>query len=189
MKIVFAQGNPDMKYKKTRHNAGFLTLDAFAETQSAVWRDIDKHRGRISTVVIDGEKVLLVKPLSYYNDTGIVARTLIDYYKLDPVKDFLVIHDDLALPFGTIRIRDKGSDAGNNGIKSLNEHLGPSYARIRIGIWNDLRDRMDDADFVLSNFSKSETKTLEKSVYPHVISLIEDFLNEKLTLSSATIDT
>jgi PTH1 family peptidyl-tRNA hydrolase len=185
MKILFAQGNPDLKYKNTRHNTGFLILDALGEKYDAAWRDIDKHRGRIATIVIDGEKVILVKPLSYYNDTGMVARTLIDYYKLDPAQDFLVVHDDLALPFGTIRVRDSGSDAGNNGIKSLNQHLGGSYGRIRVGIWTELRDKMDDVNFVLGTFSKVEHEKLDSDIIPHTITLIEDFANNKLQISSA----
>lgn len=187
MKIIFAQGNPDTKYINTRHNTGFLVLDALGEKYGAVWRDIDKYKGRISDVVINGEKVLLVKPLSYYNETGLVARTLVDYYKLDPAKDFLVVHDDLALPLGTIRIRENGSDAGNNGIKSLNSHLGSNYARIRVGIWTADRDRMDDVNFVLGVFPKQEKETLDKAIIPQVVELIEKFTSETLEVSSLTI--
>lgn len=187
MKIIFAQGNPDTKYVRTRHNTGFLVLDAVGEKYGATWRDIDKYKGRISDVMINGEKVLLVKPLSYYNDTGLVARTLADYYKLDPAKDFLVVHDDLALPFGTIRIRENGSDAGNNGIKSLNAHLGPDYPRIRIGIWTEDRDKMDDVNFVLGTFPKAEFEKLEKEIIPKAIELVEAFVQEKLEFSSHKI--
>jgi len=187
MKIIFAQGNPDAKYTRTRHNTGFLVLDALDEKYGATWRDIDKYKGRITDVTIDGEKVLLVKPLSYYNDTGLVARTLMDYYKLNPAQDFLVVHDDLALPLGTIRVRENGSDAGNNGIKSLNQHLGPDYARIRIGIWTDLRDKMDDVNFVLGTFPKEEFEKLEKDIIPHAITLIEKFVAGTLEPSSASV--
>lgn len=184
MKIIFAQGNPDTKYVHTRHNTGFLILDALGEKYDAVWRDIDKYKGRISTVVINDEKVLLVKPLSYYNDTGLVARTLIDYYKLDPAKDFLVVHDDLALPLGTVRVRENGSDAGNNGVKSLNTHLGPNYVRIRVGIWTEDRDKMDDVNFVLGTFPKAEYETLEKEIIPKVIELLKKFITDTLEVSS-----
>ena len=132
----------------------------------------------------DGEKVILVKPLSYYNDTGMVARLLIDYYKLTPAEDFLVVHDDLSLPLGTIRIRESGSDAGNNGIKSLNAHLGDGYRRIRVGIWTELRDRMDDVNFVLGNFSKDEHDKLTKDITPKTIELIERFIGGTLESTS-----
>ena len=184
MKILFAQGNPDAKYKNTRHNTGFLILDQLGEKYDAEWRAIDKYKGLISNVTIDGEKVILVKPLSYYNDTGMVARLLIDYYKLSAAEDFLVVHDDLSLPFGTIRIRESGSDAGNNGIKSLNAHLGDGYRRIRVGIWTELRDRMDDVNFVLGNFSKDEHDKLTKDITPKTIELIERFIGGTLESTS-----
>ena len=184
MKIVFAQGNPDAKYERTRHNTGFLALDMIGEKYGAQWKDESKYRARVASVQVDGEKVLLVKPLSYYNDTGLVARQLTDFYKLDPATDFLVLHDDLALPLGTVRVRFDGSDAGNNGIKSLNQHLGQQYARIRIGIWSELRDKMDDVAFVLGNFSKDEHEKLAKDVFPKVVELVETFAGSVLELSS-----
>lgn len=187
MKLLFAQGNPDQKYTYTRHNTGFLVLDALGKKYDAVWRDIDKHKGRIANITVDGEKVLLIKPLSYYNETGQVARTLIDYYKLDPTTDLLVIHDDLALPLGTVRVRDKGSDAGNNGVKSLNLHVGESYHRIRVGIWTDMRDKMDDVNFVLGVFPKEEKEKLETKIIPHVETLIEKFVTGNLEVSSAIV--
>ena len=187
MKFVFAQGNPDLKYAGTRHNTGFVALDAFADKHDALWKDTDKFKARLAEVIIDGEKVLLIKPLSFYNDTGLVARQILDFYKADPENDLLVIHDDLALPLGTIRVRIKGSDAGNNGIKSLNAHVGPFYSRIRVGIWTEMRDRMDDVDFVLGKFSAHEQKVLEKDIFPHVIKLIDRFLSGTLEATSDSL--
>lgn len=184
MKLIFAQGNPDRKYAQTRHNTGFLVLDAFGEKHNALWKDNSKFNSRIAELTMNGEKVLLVKPSSYYNDTGLVARKLLDFYKADPATDFLVIHDDLSLPFGTIRIREKGSDAGNNGIKSLNSHIGENYSRIRIGIWTGLRDQMDDTNFVLGNFTQNETKRLEKDAMPKLIEIIEDFIGSNVEHTS-----
>ena len=184
MKILFAQGNPDTKYAGTRHNTGFFVLDAFGDKYDVLWKDVDKFKARVAETTIDGEKVLLVKPLSFYNDTGMVARSFIDFYKLDTATDFIAIHDDLALPLGTIRIREKGSDAGNNGIKSLNTHLGDGYARIRIGIWTDDRDRMNDVDFVLGRFSKDQEKKLQKHIIPHVIEVLDGFIKGKLETTS-----
>ena len=180
MKILFAQGNPGRQYAHTRHNTGFIALDALAEAQGSPWRTQDKFRADIAEISVDGEKVLLVKPLSFYNETGQVARALVDFYKLTPSEDVLVIHDELALPFGTIRVRQKGSDAGNNGIKSLNAHLGQDYARIRIGIWNERRDIMDDADFVLSAFSTEEDKLLNELVEAKITPLIHAFVKGNL---------
>lgn len=180
MKVIFAQGNPGKQYERTRHNIGFITLDALAAAAQASWKTETKFKASLATVTIDGEKVLLVKPLTYYNETGLAARALVDFYKLTPSTDFLAIHDDLALPFGTIRIREQGSGAGNNGIKSLNAHLGPNYPRIRIGIWNELRDRMSDADFVLSQFSKAEAEQIDTLIATHITPAIHAFIDGTL---------
>ncbi len=185
MKIIFAQGNPGNEYASTRHNVGFLALEALRrQYEGASWKKAARSNAEVSEITIKNQKVLLVRPLSFYNETGPVARALIDFYKLDPSSDFVVIHDDLALPFGTIRTREKGSDAGNNGIKSLNQHLDDQYARVRVGIWNDLRDRIDDADFVLSRFSVAEQKALETSILPVVVTLIENFIDGTLESTS-----
>jgi PTH1 family peptidyl-tRNA hydrolase len=160
MKIIFAQGNPGSEFAFTRHNIGFYMIDRLAESQSAAFTPKPKFHAEIAEISMNGEKALLVKPTTYYNETGRAARALVDFYKLNPVSDLLVIHDDLALPFGVIRTRPSGSDAGNNGIKSLNAHLGEHYGRIRIGIYNDLRDRIPDADFVLAKFTGEETMQL-----------------------------
>lgn len=176
MKIIFGQGNPDRKYAQTRHNTGFLVLAAFGDKYNALWKDVDKFKARVAELNIDDEKVILVKPQSFYNDTGEVARKLIDFYKVEPAQDFLAIHDDLALPFGTVRIREKGGDGGNNGIKSLNTHLGEDFRRIRIGTWTEDRDRVNDVDFVLGKFSLEESKLLEKEIIPHVVALIDGFV-------------
>ncbi len=178
MKLIFAQGNPGQQYARTRHNTGFIVLDSLAE--NTTWKKTDKFRAEITEIVIKGEKVLLVKPLSFYNETGQVARAIVDFYKLNPTEDVLIIHDELALPFGTIRVREKGSDAGNNGIKSLNAHLGEDYARIRIGIWNERRDIMDDADFVLSAFSEDELKQLNQLTETKISTLIDAFVDGSL---------
>lgn len=175
MKLIFAQGNPGSQYARTRHNVGFLVLDALATEEGSKWHAEAKFNADIAELNKDGEKILLVKPNSFYNETGQVARALVDFYKLNPAQEVLVIHDELALPFGTIRIRDKGSDAGNNGIKSLNSHLGADYSRIRVGIWNELRDHIDDANFVLSAFTPKEQKSLNEAIIPQLLQILEQF--------------
>lgn len=160
MKLIFAQGNPGTDYEQTRHNVGWRVLDELAVSHAANFQPKDKFKAHIAELQIDGEKVLLVKPQTFYNETGQSARAIVDFYKLDPESDVLVVHDELALPFGTIRTRGQGSDAGNNGVKSLNAHIGTRYHRLRIGIANaDLPDR-DTADFVLSKFTANEQEQL-----------------------------
>jgi PTH1 family peptidyl-tRNA hydrolase len=173
MKIIFAQGNPGTRYTHSRHNVGFVMVDYMAKVWGIEFAKKPKFHADIAETSIDGEKVLLVKPTTFYNETGQSARLLIDFYKLTPAHDFLVIHDDLALPFGTIRTRKSGQDGGNNGVKSLNAHLGTNFARIRIGIYHELRDRIPDADFVLASFSPNE-----KNALPAAALLVERFVND-----------
>src|SRR5690606_4917845 len=117
----------------------------------------------VAEATVNGQKVLLAKPTTYYNLTGQSAQQIASFYKLPP-RDILVIHDDLALPIGTLRVRDSGSDAGNNGIKSLNAHLGPDFTRLRVGIANQHQDRQASASFVLSPFSKSEQDIIKQMI-------------------------
>lgn len=183
MKLIFAQGNPGTQYKNSRHNVGFLALDAFAEDQKATFTKKPKFFADIAELTVAGEKVLLVKPTTFYNETGQSARLLIDFYKLTTA-DLLVIHDDLALPFGTIRTRQKGSDAGNNGIKSLNAHLGQDYTRLRVGVGSELRERIADVDFVLGTFNRADSEALTVTIIPKIITLITEFCTGTLATTS-----
>jgi PTH1 family peptidyl-tRNA hydrolase len=187
MKLIFAQGNTGTDFAATRHNVGFMVLDTFAKHKETSFKAKPKFFADIAELSVKGEKVLLVKPTTFYNETGKSARALVDFYKLDSATDILVIHDDLALPFGTLRTREKGSDAGNNGIKSLNAHLGPKYARLRVGIYNELRDKIPDVDFVLSRFSADETKKLQETIIPKALELIDAFITDTHQNTSHTI--
>lgn len=186
MKIILAQGNPEARYEGTRHNVGFAIIDAWAQLHSATWTHKPKFFSQVAEVTIDDTLVLLVKPSTYYNETGRAARTLVDFYKADPATDLLIIHDDLALPLGTIRVRQKGSDAGNNGIKSHNIHIGEAYQRLRIGIMSDRH--FNDMDFVLGRFSPEEQAILEP-VVKQANQLIDDFIAGRLDITSHRLET
>lgn len=186
MKIILAQGNPGEQYEKTRHNVGFLAIDTFAATRGASFQPKPKFFADIAETSEKGEKILLVKPTTFYNETGKCARALADFYKVNTA-DILVIHDELALPFGTLRTREKGSDAGNNGIKSLNAHLGENYFRIRVGTWNELLEKMGPFDFVLSKFSADEIKKLQKDVFPKINELVGDYMSGSHEITSHTL--
>ena len=155
MKLILGLGNPETRYDGTRHNVGFRMLDVFARANNTSFSNKPKFKADIAEFIVEGEKVLLVKPTTYYNESGQSYRALLDFYKIDP-DDTLIVHDELALPFGTVRMRRGGSDAGNNGVKSINVHGGETSARIRIGVANQLRSATGDVDFVLGKFSKSE---------------------------------
>lgn len=186
MKIIFAQGNPGARYSSTRHNIGFTMLDHLANKWEVPFSKKPKFQAEIAQTTQANTPVLLVKPSTFYNETGLSARLLTDFYHLNPATDFLVIHDDLALPFGTIRTRAKGSDAGNNGIKSLNTHLGPEYNRIRIGIYSSIHDHTDDADFVLSHFTAQEKEAIP-ALYPQVETFIDQFIRGQLEFTKTAI--
>lgn len=158
-KLIVGLGNVGQAYALTRHNIGFLAVDALADEHHASWQEKAKFFAEIAEFR-DGElRCILAKPTTYMNESGRAVRALIDFYKLS-LSDVAVIHDELALPFGTIRTRIGGSPAGNNGIKSVSAHIGQEYARIRIGIGNELQERMDAAQFVLGTFTKEEQDAL-----------------------------
>lgn len=183
MKLILAQGNPGTECRDTRHNVGFRMLDAYAHTRQAEWTEKTKFQAYITEFTRDGEKVLLVKPTTYYNETGQSARAVVDFYKLNPTEDVLVLHDDMALPLGTIRTREKGSSAGNNGIKSLNAHLGEHYKRARIGIWAELAERMEATAFVLGKFTADEQKIVaDKQLI--IENIIDSFITDNFELTS-----
>lgn len=173
MKLIVGLGNPESRYNGTRHNTGFFVLDELAKEHALTWQLKEKFKAHIAE--LPDKSALLVKPTTYYNLVGESVRALADFYKIPP-EDILIVHDELALPFGTIRTREKGSDAGNNGIKSLNAHLGDTTKRLRIGIQNDLSAHMDAADFVLGKFTPAEKQQLEETVLPHLKEQTEKFL-------------
>ena len=174
MKLIIGLGNPEKKYDGTRHNVGFFVLDQLAEKNGLTWQHKDKFKAFVAE--LPDKSALLVKPTTYYNLVGESVRALADFYKIPP-EDILIIHDELALPFGTIRTREQGSDAGNNGIKSINAHLGPTTKRLRIGIRNELAEHMDAADFVLAKLTPDEKKQFTRTVLLHIENQIEKFLN------------
>ena len=176
MKVILALGNPGEKYVHTRHNAGFLVIDQLAAGQSAHFSNKPKFSADIAELNMSGEKILLVKPTTYYNEVGISARAILDFYKLT-LDDVLIIHDDTALDFGKIRVRKGGRDAGSNGLKSLHAHIGADFWHIRIGTDNLLRRQIGDVDFVLSKFNTDERKLLRDWTIPESIKLIGTFLD------------
>lgn len=182
MKLIFTLGNPEDRYQKTRHNIGFQ----IADTLAADFTRHTKFVADIAEITQQGEKILIAKPTTYYNDVGRSLVALKQFYKLEDT-DILIIHDELALPLGTIRARIGGSDAGNNGIKSVNMHGGATTMRLRIGVRNELQGRIPDADFVLGKFSKSEQEVIEKTITPKALELIDAFIADSHEATSHTL--
>ncbi|QJU04898.1 aminoacyl-tRNA hydrolase [Candidatus Saccharibacteria bacterium oral taxon 488] len=186
MKVILALGNPGEKYVHTRHNAGFLVIDQLAAGQSAQFSNKPKFSADIAELNMSGEKILLVKPTTHYNDVGISARAILDFYKLT-LDDLLIIHDDTALDFGKIRVRKGGRDAGSNGLKSLHAHIGSDFWHIRIGTDNLLRRQVSTDRFVMMNFNSDELTILKNWTIPTAQTMIHDFLSDHISAISVKL--
>ncbi|WP_428910334.1 aminoacyl-tRNA hydrolase [Niallia sp. Krafla_26] len=166
MKLIVGLGNPGKQYEHTRHNIGFEVVDALAEKLD-ISLDQAKFKGIFGYRTIEGEKVFLLKPLTYMNLSGESISALMNYYQMD-VEDLVVIYDDLDLPVGKIRLRQKGSAGGHNGIKSIISHLGTSdFNRIRVGI-NRPSNGMPIVDYVLGRFQQEEMEQVQIAVVKSV---------------------
>ncbi|WP_434310750.1 aminoacyl-tRNA hydrolase [Hominifimenecus sp. rT4P-3] len=162
MKLIVGLGNPAAKYEGTRHNIGFSVIDRLAEAHG-IRVNTNRQKGLCGTGILAGEKVMLVKPLTFMNLSGECIRPLMDYYKLEP-SELLVIYDDISLEPGQIRIRAKGSAGGHNGIKSILAHLGTQeFPRIKVGVGGK-PEQMDLADYVLGHFNREEQAAMAEAV-------------------------
>ena len=161
MFIIAGLGNPTLQYEGTRHNVGFDVIDTLAERYN-ISVDTRKSRALIGKGMIEGHKVILVKPQTYMNLSGESIRSLVDYYKVDEESELIVIYDDVSLGVGQLRIRKKGSAGGHNGIKSILSELGPDvFLRIKVGVGEKPR-KYDLADYVLGHFSKEEKEQMKE---------------------------
>ena len=167
MFVIVGLGNPGKKYETTRHNAGFIAIDALADKYGISIRE-NKHKALCGSGVIEGHKVLLVKPQTFMNVSGESVRSVMDFYKIDPEEEMLIIYDDISLAPGNIRIRKKGSAGGHNGIKSIIAHAGTqNFMRIKVGV-GEKPSGWDLADYVLGHFS-DEDQTKLKETMPDII--------------------
>ena len=155
MRLVVGLGNPGRKYSKTKHNIGFMCLDKFAQDNLVKFKKENKFRGES---LKEGNLVLL-KPHTFMNLSGESIRLVTDYYNID-VTDVLIIYDDLALPLGKLRLREKGSPGGHNGIKSIMQFLNTNeFMRFRVGIGRPVPGQ-ETADYVLEKFTKTELEII-----------------------------
>ncbi len=175
--IIVGLGNPGKEYIETRHNVGFRFLDALAEKQG-MRIDRVKFHALVGDAVIAGCRVLLVKPETFMNSSGIAVREAADFYKIPPER-ILVVYDDITLDPGRIRVRKKGSDGGHNGIKSIIAHLGSdAFPRVRIGIGAKPHKDYDLADWVLGVPSPEAREKIAKT-FPEVMEHLPEMLSEK----------
>ena len=159
MKLFVGLGNPGPKYERTRHNAGFMAVDALSKEWNIELSEDKKFKGYIGRGVIKGEKVILLKPTTYMNLSGESVRAVMDFYDVE-IEDLIVIYDDLDLPHGKIRMRLKGSAGGHNGIKSIIAETGTQeFDRIKIGIGRPQKG-MTVVNHVLGKFSEDDYATI-----------------------------
>ena len=171
VKFIVGLGNPSKEYSLTRHNVGFRAVDKYIESKNlGSWKE--KMSALYIETIIKDEKVMFLKPQKYMNLSGEPIFEYLKFYKED-ASSILIIHDDLDLPCGTIRLRQKGSSGGHNGLKNIELHLKTEeYKRIKIGISNN--KEIDTKDFVLGKFSKEEKKEIDKAI-DQVCSIIDDY--------------
>lgn len=156
--LIVGLGNIGPDYAGTRHNAGFMVVDSLAENAGATWHSC--RYGDMTTVRVKNRELMLLKPSTFMNLSGTAVRYWMNKYKL-PLDRLLIVVDDLALPFGAIRLRGGGSDAGHNGLKNIADQLGANaYARLRFGIGNEF-PRGGQIDFVLGKFTPEEKTQME----------------------------
>ncbi|MDO5017985.1 MAG: aminoacyl-tRNA hydrolase [Lagierella massiliensis] len=162
MKLIVGLGNPGQKYLGNRHNVGFMTIDLLMK-RNDILINKEKFRSGLGEGRIGREKVVLMKPLTYMNNSGMAVVDFANYYNLEP-KDIIVITDDIDIPWGSIRIKQKGSAGSHNGLKSIIYHLkSQDFPRVKIAVGKK-HPKMDLADFVLSNFTNEEQKILELEI-------------------------
>jgi peptidyl-tRNA hydrolase, PTH1 family len=162
MKLIIGLGNPGKQYEQTRHNVGFMVIDKLSKELSI---PLDRHKfnGIYGIGHISGEKIILLKPLTYMNLSGECIRPLMDYYEIND-DEIVVIYDDLDLPVGKIRLRAKGSAGGHNGIKSMISHLASQeFNRIRVGV-DRPNNGMKISDYVLGQFTKEEEQGIQEAI-------------------------
>ena len=161
--LIVGLGNPGEKYERTRHNVGFLVVDALAERLGVPVQKL-KHRALTNTVRLAGQKALLMKPVTFMNLSGEAVGDAARFYKLPPER-VLVISDDTALPLGKLRLRKGGSAGGHNGLKSIIQHLGTDqFPRLRLGVGEKPRPDYDMADWVLGRLQGEDWKAMEAAV-------------------------
>ena len=172
MTLLVGLGNPDLQYKNNRHNVGFMVIDAIIDDQSSCEKIT---KANFKGELFKAPSMLLLKPTTYMNLSGESVRAVDDYFKPEQI---IVIHDDLDLPFGTLRFKIGGGHGGHNGLRSIDAHIGAEYIRVRIGIGKPLH-KSDVANYVLSDFSVYQREFLPE-ILSHAKKSIKALLNGDL---------
>ena len=184
MLLFVGLGNPTPNSENNRHNIGFKIIDAI-NNKFKLSKQKPKFKGLLTTGNINNKKVYAIKPLTFMNNSGICIRELMEYFKID-AEDVIVFHDDLDIDFGKVKAKFGGSDAGHNGIASIDKFIGKDYSRVRIGIGKP-KGNIEVADYVLQNFDEDESLGIEK-ISNHINDSISFLVEKKLDLFSSTVN-
>ncbi len=183
MKLIVGLGNPGPQYERTRHNAGFLALDRVIARHARGAAGLPRQRfsGECTEVTIGSERTLLLKPMRFMNCSGSAVSEAVNFFKLDPAADLLVLVDDYALPLGHLRVRAEGSPGGHNGLSDIQRALGTAvYPRLRIGIDGPPPGFEDPADWVLGRFTDEQLKTISPAL-DQTADAVDVFVTQGLT--------
>ena len=184
MLLFVGLGNPTPDSENNRHNVGFRIIDTINK-KFKLSKQKPKFKGLLTTGNIGKEKVYAIKPLTFMNNSGICIRELIEYFKID-AEDVIVFHDDLDVEFGKIKVKFGGSNAGHNGIASIDKFIGKDYSRVRFGIGKP-KNNIEVSDFVLQNFDEDETIGIEK-LLQNITDSISILVEKNLDLFSSTVN-
>ena len=184
MLLFVGLGNPTPNSENNRHNIGFKIIDAI-NNKFKLSKQKPKFKGLLTTGSINNKKVYAIKPLTFMNNSGICIRELMEYFKID-AEDVIVFHDDLDIDFGKVKAKFGGSDAGHNGIASIDKFIGKEYSRVRIGIGKP-KNNTEVNDHVLKDFDEDEKTELE-SIKENITDNLSILIEKKLDLFSSTIN-
>lgn len=174
LRLIVGLGNPGPRYADTRHNAGFWFVDRLAATHGSVFRAESRFEGEVARISVGGQSCLLQKPLTFMNKSGNAVQKLAAFHRI-PVGEILVVHDDLDLPVGIARLKSGGGHGGHNGLRDLHRHLGPEYARLRIGIGHP-GAREAVIGYVLERPSRDEELAMRRAIDTS-LDLVDDLVS------------
>lgn len=177
--LIVGLGNPGRKYRGNRHNLGFMTVDRLAN-RAGITSNKTQNKAIVGDARLVGQSVILAKPQTYMNSSGDAVGPLANYYKIPPER-VLVVYDELDLPLGTLRLRSQGGAGGHGGMKSIIQHLGQEFPRLRLGIGRP-PGRMEPADFVLQDFRDHELPVVE-AMLDEAVAAVETFLREGIDIA------
>ena len=184
MLLLVGLGNPSPNNTNNRHNVGFAVIDAI-NVEFKLSKQKPKFKGLLTTGKIDEQKVFAIKPLTFMNSSGVCIKEIIEYFKID-AKDVFVFHDDMDIDIGKVKVKFGGSDAGHNGIVSIDKNIGKNYSRIRIGIGRP-KSNSTGADHVLENFSKDEKQSVEE-ITKNIIGSLSILIKKNLDIFSSKVN-